>query len=209
MKDIVQAEIRKLAPTLKNCEWENPSIYGAFVAQTYYYVCHSTRLLGLAASHFQVGRDALHRRFAAHMAEEKSHERLALMDVKNLGFDITDFAELSETRAFYESQYYKIQYQGPTSLFGYILMLEVGAVQLGRLIYEPALKSHGPKCTNFMRVHVEEDPDHVEKALEQIESLPKNELVHIETNLIQSAEMYAAMINKLAFSFRHEMRNAA
>ncbi|PWU17689.1 MAG: hypothetical protein C5B49_08410 [Bdellovibrio sp.] len=198
MKNCLTQEIQKLELAVAGTDWENPLIYGNYLAQTYYYVCHSTRLLGLAASHFQIDRDTLHRRFALHMGEEKSHERLALTDLRNLGQQLSHHPEQSATRAFYESQYYKVQYQDATALFGYILLLEAAAVQLGPKIHRRIAKAHGEKCGNFLRVHAEEDVAHVDKALEQIGGLPERQLQFITINMIQTADVFVAMVQSLA-----------
>src|SRR3712207_1317678 len=91
--------------------WKHKASYANALAQTYYYVSHSTRLLAVSASRFALEDEALHRRFAAHMVEEKSHHLLAAHDLKVLGHSLTDFPELPATHAFYESQYYKSGYQ--------------------------------------------------------------------------------------------------
>lgn len=194
MKELLQKELDKLEPVIRNCDWENKRVYGNWLAQTYYYVCHSTRLLGLASSYFQRDRESLHRRFASHMGEEKGHEHLSITDLKTMKMTVDHWPELSQTKAFYESQYYKIQYQNATALFGYILLLEATSVRLGPQIYKRVVEAHGKQSCNFLRIHVEEDPDHVDKALDQILVLPPQELVHIEANLTQTADIYVAML---------------
>jgi hypothetical protein len=205
----LKKQIAKLEKQMFDCNWENPEVYANFLAQTYYYVCHSTRLLGLCTSFFQVDRDQLHRRFSGHMGEEKSHERLALHDLKELGFTLKDTPELSQTRAFYESQYYKIERQDATALFGYILLLEALSVKVGPPIYERVCIAHGKKTASFLRVHVEEDPDHVEKALEQIHTLPPAQLEFIRINMIQTAEIYGNLISAMAHGLSHRNKAAA
>ena len=34
---------------MDSADWSDPDIYGNWLAQTYYYVCHSTRLLAAAS----------------------------------------------------------------------------------------------------------------------------------------------------------------
>lgn len=198
MQQILDQQLKLLEKTVASCEWENPLVYGNYLAQTYYYVCHSTRLLGLSASYFQIDRDSLHRRFATHMSEEKGHEKLCLSDLRHLKLELSQFPELGRTRAFYESQYYKIQYENATSLFGYILLLEGAAVRLGPQIYERVSNSHGKAAGNFLRIHVEEDPDHVDQALESIMALPPQDLTYIEKNMVQSADLFGAMLEAMA-----------
>lgn len=197
MKELLQNELEKLEPVIRECAWEDKRVYGNWLAQTYYYVCHSTRLLGLASSYFQRDRESLHRRFASHMGEEKGHEHLAISDLKGLKLGLDQFSEMSMTKAFYESQYYKVQYQNATALFGYILLLEATAVKLGPQIYGRVVETHGKNACNFLRIHVEEDPDHVDKALDSILVLPPQELVHVEANLVQTADVYKAMLKGL------------
>src|SRR5687768_17384452 len=76
-------------------------IYAQYLAQTYYYVSHSTRLLALSASRFSVSHEDLHRRFIAHMVEEKGHHLIAAADLKKLGYDIKLISELPTTKVLY------------------------------------------------------------------------------------------------------------
>src|SRR5688572_20045967 len=116
--------------------WSSRYAYGDWLAQTYYYVRHSTRLLAAAAARFPFDDrgSALHYRFAAHIIEEKRHEELALHDLKRLGLRLDQFEERHSTRMFYEPQYYKIEQQAPSVLFGYIVPLEAIAAAHGSRI---------------------------------------------------------------------------
>lgn len=198
MRERLNSEIKKLEKIILAGPWENPRFYGDFLAQTYYYVCHSTRLLGLAASRLYIDRDSLHRRFAEHIGEEKSHERLAVADLRALGMKLENFPELPVTRAFYETQYYKIERQDPTALLGYILLLEVLSVKVGPALHQRTKAAHGERASSFLRIHVEEDVDHVAKALTQVDGLPDHLKEYVAMNMEQTAELYGAIINRLA-----------
>jgi hypothetical protein len=176
--------------------WEDKKFYGNFLAQTYYFVCHSTRLLARAASHFGVDNERLYRRFVNHMSEEDRHELLAKKDLEQLGFSIEDFPELSETRTFWESQYYKIDQSKGTSLLGYILYLEAIAVNCFERCYDVISKEYGNKCVNFIRVHVNEDPEHLEHAIEEINAFEGAQLADIWQNFEQSADIYEQILFK-------------
>src|SRR5262245_13457821 len=73
--------------------WAHREAYAAWLAQTYYYVSHSTRLLALAASRYTVADDAFHLRCLEHLREEKSHEKLATADLKALGKTAREYPE--------------------------------------------------------------------------------------------------------------------
>lgn len=178
--------------------WEDPQKYANFLAQTYYFVRHSTRLLMTAGGRMKHSDQVFFRRFLAHLGEENGHENLLLNDLKNLGYSINDFPETPETRMFWESQYYKIEHNDPLSLLGYIFVLEkLGAIEGSKLMNViPGL--YGQKACSFIKVHGEEDIDHIEKAVEQIESLPLHRYKLVKENIDQSISAYIIFLNKIA-----------
>src|SRR5215813_8139137 len=98
----LQVHLSELSRVIQNVPWHIKAVYGAFLAQTYYYVNHSTRLLALAASRFKSSEEPIHRRFIKHATEEMSHEILALRDLKHLGLSLDNYHEFPSTRAFYQ-----------------------------------------------------------------------------------------------------------
>jgi len=198
MRDELDHLIEEVRKEVRACPWEHAEAYAEYLAQTYYYVCHSTRLLGLAAGRCRIDRDPLHIRFSRHISEERSHERLALSDLRGLGMQLENFPERSITKAFYESQYYKIEHVDPTALFGYILLLEGVAVDVVPEFHQRVVLAHGKNCGNFLRVHMEEDVDHLAKAFAQIEGLPAVQKDNIRTNMAQSADIYIQIIAQAA-----------
>jgi hypothetical protein len=152
--------------------------------------------LACAAARFSQNErgDALHYRFAAHMAEEKKHERLALHDLKCLGKSIEELPEHPSTRMFYEPQYFKIEHQTPLALFGYILPLEAVGPALGARVVEQVTGAFGSSCASFLKLHAAEDVDHLDKALRILDSILEEERRPIEENLRQTAFAYGCML---------------
>jgi hypothetical protein len=186
-----------LEPRNKQLPWNDPCVYGYWLAQTFYYVSHSTRLLAAAASRF--GCDdhgtALHWRFAAHMGEEKRHELLCLHDLKQLNLTLDRFPERHSTRMFYEPQYFKVEHQDPIVLFGYIFPLEMLSLcEAGRGMLTITEGAFGRQATTFLRVHIDDDPDHIEKAYQALEGANSAQLKLIEQNLRQTVFAYDAML---------------
>jgi uncharacterized ferritin-like protein (DUF455 family) len=138
-----------------------------------------------------------HRRFLEHASEEKGHETMLLNDLKNLGYKIEDFPELPETRMFWEPQFYKIQHVDPLSVMGYIVALEALATELCPKLKIILEANHPAGSFSFIKVHGEDDPDHVEKALAVIYSLPPERQKHIQENFVQSVLAYQAMVLKI------------
>ncbi|HET8935119.1 MAG TPA: iron-containing redox enzyme family protein [Polyangiales bacterium] len=200
MKHTIESVSHEVAQALLRFPWEHKQAYAAWLAQTYFYVRHSTRLLAAAAARFSLDNrgNAFHVRFGTHIGEEKSHEKLALHDMKQLGANIQSMRELSSTRMFYETQYYKINYVDPFALYGYILMLEATGPVCGGEIVARVTRAHGPKCATFLVLHAEEDVDHVQRALAMVAELDPVTHEIVLQNLHQSATAYRLMLEEIA-----------
>jgi Iron-containing redox enzyme len=196
MKATLDAAVSAMDARGRLFPWTDRAAYAGWLAQTYYYVRHSTRLLAAAAARFPHDRagDTLHHRFGVHIGEEKRHELLCVRDIH------------AATRMFYEPQYYKVEHQTPSVLLGYILPLEVIAPLSGARIVEQVTAAFGPRCANFLKVHAQEDVAHVDRALGLVEALPGRERDLIEENMKQTALAYVAMLDAIAQQAR---RNAA
>ena len=188
MKNQFAKEIRPLCEVAERFPWTSRRAYALYLSQTYYYLIHSTRLLGLGAARFSAAEEGLHRRYLDHAREEKSHHLLALKDLENMGYKLADYPEMSITRMVYEPQYYKIEHLDPTALFGYILALEGVSAECAGRACEIAEKAHGKNASGFLRVHGVEDPDHLEKAFQWIESLDSKRIKIIQECFTQSCE---------------------
>jgi pyrroloquinoline quinone (PQQ) biosynthesis protein C len=196
MKATLDACVSEMAAAGELFPWTKRAAYMGWLAQTYYYVRHSTRLLAAAAARFPHTRqgDTLHVRFGAHIGEEKRHELLCVRDIQALGGSIEAIAEQPTTRMFYEPQYYKVEHRSPSVLLGYILPLEVIAPQCGARIIEQVAAAFGGKGVNFLKVHASEDVDHVQRALGLLDALSSEERALIEENMQQTALGYVNML---------------
>lgn len=194
MNNLFQEQLNYAKEFIPTLPWENERFYANFLAQTYYFVCHSTRLLGRSMSYFVHNQEDLYRRFKDHISEEDAHEKIALSDLKKLGYEIAQFPELAVTKSFYECQYFKIERSLGTALLGYILYLETVAVHAYPLVVDRLYKKYDKKCCQFLKVHVEEDPDHVEKALLEISKLPSNQQSEIWQNFWQTSKLYCQLL---------------
>lgn len=174
--------------------WSESYAYGLYLAQTYYYVSHSTQLLALSAGMMKSSDLPFHRRFLDHASEEKGHEMMLLNDLKALGYQLSHFPELSETRMFWEPQFYKIVHNDPLSLMGYIMALEAVATEQCPRI-KTILQKHYPEAAyQFIKVHGEDDPEHVQKACQLIASLPPERRKWVEENFEQSVVSFQNMV---------------
>lgn len=194
---------------MKDINWSNKDVYAQYLAQTYYYVNHSEKLLALCIALFKNEDRSMMRRFIKHLSEESAHDQLLLNDLKNLGYSIDDIEESSATKIFWETQYYKIEHEDPAILMGYIFFLEDLAGQVGSSLTQEVETLYGKKCSTFLRLHAEEDPDHVEKARSLIQSLPVSRQVAIARNHEQSMRAYCMMMEEVMRAGVNNIKSAA
>lgn len=170
-------------------------VYCEWLAQTYFFVRHSTALLGFAMPHLK--NEALRHHFEHHLAEEERHDTMLLKDLERMGRKITDFQEMPETQAFYQSQYYRIQFECGTALLGYILFLEGLAANWAKDSYDKIKDVHKGSVL-FLKVHAEEDPQHLQDAMKTILALPEDQQACILNNLKFTECIYHKMIQNMA-----------
>lgn len=184
------------ASYFQHCDWKNSNFYSDWLAQSYYFVTHSLRLLGHTISHSEKSSDLFIRRSANHMLEEFGHEVMAKNDLERMGFSLDSFTELCATKMFYRSQYYGIEKVNSRYLLGYILFLEGIAVIHGKKAYEQVSEAF-PKSAVFLKVHAEEDVDHLDKAFKEISVLNEKDILAINESLEMAAIGYKAIISEI------------
>lgn len=189
-----QLPVELMGKTIMQLDVQNPKAYGNFLAQTFYYVSHSTRMLAFAGGLMKREDENHFRRFIKHISEETSHEILAERDLQDLGMEPADFYHLPETRALWEPQYYKMLHEGPLSLMGYIIALEYFSCTYLPAFYHKIQSAYGGKAGRFIKLHAEEDPDHIQKAIELTEKLSPQVQEVILVNIMQTAKTYSMMI---------------
>ncbi len=194
MKAILKKSLNELAEAVENQDWSDRYTYGCFLAQTFFYSRHTTRLLALAGSRFPFEQDNVHRRFMKHVHEEMSHEVLADRDLKALGLKLADFHELPVTQAFYQTQYYLIEHENPWAFFGFILVLEGLAVGKGSWLYEQVKANFGESAGNFLKVHAKEDIDHLQEAERTLEQIDPKALPGVISSLELACYLYRQML---------------
>lgn len=193
----IKNEMIKTSQAVEEFPWNNIDKYSLWLAQTYYMVCHSTRLVALAGALVELTDQTMHLRFLEHAREEKGHEKLCLNDLKNLEQSLSELPELETTKSLYRNQYYLIEKKSPLALFGYILFLECLSINAGKVIYSNTKKIFGEKASSFLRVHSQEDESHVETAMLMLKELPARELTYIIENLTTTGELYRLMLYQI------------
>lgn len=189
-------KLRKFGNQVLAFPFDDGNFYACWLAQTYAYVYQSVRMLVMAGGYFPAGDEEFRRRFCMHAREEGGHEQLAVRDLKALGRELGEFPVFPATRAFYETQYYRIQNSDPSSFFGWIVALEGLAVVAGPELHAKAAAAHGERACSFLKVHSSEDPEHLRKALECVTKLDGAQDRLVRENLELSTYLYGEMLNQ-------------
>jgi pyrroloquinoline quinone (PQQ) biosynthesis protein C len=179
---------------VENFPWEDKTAYGYWLAQTYYFVRHTTSFLGLTASRFGHWRRDLQYRQIHHLSGEGNHDLLLLNDLIALGMSLESFPELAETASLYQSQYYFIEHECPAAHYGYAYFLEGLAAKKIELFYDRLERTYSPEACNFLRVHMIEDRDHFEEGLSALDVLTQVEMDAFRRNMHQTAYLYIQML---------------
>lgn len=197
IKKSAQKELEVTRDIILNFPWEEKEAYAMWLAQTYYMVNHSTRLVALAGAYVSLEQNDLHARFVDHAKEERGHQLICVSDLKAIGYTLKDFPCLYPSASMYQVQYYWIQHRGASSFFGYTLALECLAAEFGPELYRRATEAHGKKAAVFLKVHAEDDVGHIEKAYQQINALPASQIEAVLENLELSAGLYRSMLREI------------
>ena len=211
LNTIVQDSINSLSRSFADFPWENKEAYAQWLAQTYYFVRHTTTFLALVAAHYGPDHRANQYHTLKHLREEMNHDLLALEDLKALGYSIDQFPELPQTAAFYQTQYYFIEYHGPSTLLGYQMCLEGIAANEAGQIAQTLNKTYGPKPTRFMKSHSAADQEHIVEGFEGLSKVSPSEAELIAKNTKQSEYLYKALLNGIleASKKQQPLKNAA
>lgn len=181
-------------------DWKDKSLYADWLAQSYLYVRHATRVLASAAARCSMEQEPLHKKLLDGINEEKNHELLATRDLAHLKYNLKDFNEYPETSAYYQTLYYNIQADGPFALLGYFLPLEGLAAEGLNSVCDTIMSQYSEKGSSFMKVHCKLDLGHFEEGLNFLDTLSSDQLTIIERNMKLSTELYINMLRKIKMS---------
>jgi len=183
--------------TFSNLPWNDKNFYSEWLAQTYFMVAQTPRLICLAAARFGIEEDSLHRSMVNHFSDEDKHEYVILDDLKNLGFSIEDFSENPETQLIHQKLFYSIDRIDPVAIFGRILFLEMLAASIDEKFLSKIEPFYRAEQYNFLRIHLEEDIEHVKKAMSSISGLSEHKQLIIGDEFYMTGYLYQEFMKGL------------
>lgn len=195
---------------INNIDWTNKMNYAGWLSQTYYHICHSTRVLAAAAARFQVAQDKHHLQCVGHAREEKSHEKIVLKDLKTLGFEMKEFPEFASTKALYRNIYYSIEHVDPISIYGYVYFLELLSIRGGVGMLKKASEAFGNSISAHLTLHSADDVEHLGQYAKLLEACTDHQKSIICNAVAETAFLYKLMLSDIQqFTTSQKRKNAA
>lgn len=193
----ISVGIQEIGAIYDAVSWGDRWLYANWLAQTFYYTRHATRVISWAAAKTPHSHEWIHLKLIQHIQEEKNHEELANHDLKNLGFSMEQFPEQASTTAYYGTLFYLLEHVSSLSLFGYFSILEGLAINAGVKLNNYVESHYGKNTATFLKVHCKADVKHFEEDLAILEKFDENELAAIEKSVELSINLYKNLMIEL------------
>lgn len=198
----LQVSVNKTEILMQECPWEEKEFYGWWLSQTFHFVSYTSRFLSLAAGCAKLTEDDLHSFFIKHIPEEAGHEKICLTDLKTLNLKVFDESE--STKAFRLFQQEKILSDGVANHLGYMLFLENLSITVGTKLLK-ILQMHYPKLgLKFLKLHTEEDIEHVQKAIKFAEQLSSEKKIIVSRSMSESCDGYNQILTEGILRFKKQ-----
>lgn len=193
---VLDKEVPKLAKTFLEFPWENEECYSHYLAQSFFYVTHSVKLLKYAAEKTQ--NQDLKSCLLHHIEEEVGHELLAKNDLQRLGYNLNDFSEDPLTERIYQRIYEGIDRHGPAPIVGYAMALEgISALSCPGIARKLEAR-YGKQKSTFISLHAMVDQEHAKEGIEILKHFSDDELKVIEHYMRDSISIYTEFLNHLS-----------
>lgn len=189
--------VQETSKDLLDFPWSDKDCYAQWLAQTYFFVRHTPRLLCAMGAKAALHETEMFNGILHGLEEENGHDIFLLNDLKNLGFDLSQFSPFPMTEVFVQNQYYWVQNNHPSVHLAYAVFLEGVACVAGPKI-SPTVKSlYGAKCATFIHSHATLDQEHFPEGLEALASTPESTHQILTQNLMQTKEVYSIIIRQI------------
>lgn len=143
-------------------------VYAAYLRETYHLVGQTPHFLATAAGRTE--EEWLQDWFLNLAVDERHHDRLCVHDIKNLGFEATEYLDgLPGLGAWtmISQNHYLAATQDTAGILGFAAATEGLGAQLGpQVAAAMAQYPFAPKAVSFLTVHAAEDQDHIARVRE-------------------------------------------
>ena len=195
--DRIAQDVERIYQVVKDYPWASRPAYAQWMAQTYFYTRHASRVSAHAALRTPMEREELHHHLVGTLVNEKDHPPMLLRDLDELGYRIDDFSEHPLTSCIYQTLHYQIDTVGPFALIGYFFVIEGIAAQHGQEILDRVQLAYAGQGQSFLAEHVRADAEHYPQAQAFVGSLAATELAIVVRCATLAASLYCYMIDAI------------
>lgn len=209
IRELFENTVQQAAQQIRSLPWENRQFYENWLAQQFFLVQHTPRLLCAYALRVPLDNRSDFSEIMHHLKEENGHDLWLLNDLEKMGTSPKNFKPLPSSQALIKSQYYQIQHDDPTSLCGYSQFLEyLSAVVAGELSSRVE-KSFGKNTAVFLKGHASVDVEHSEDGWKMLARLNPEQNAKVIENLNMTAKLYLRMFDEIAMAIPSQVRGKA
>jgi len=203
-KTKLEKSVNVLTESAVNRPWEVKEWYAEYLAQTFYYITHTTKLLKFASEHAK--NPELRECLLHHVKEENGHEHWAAKDLKNLGYDLKSFPESKLTQGLYGQIYDGIKKHGPAPIIGYAMALEGMSANACPKVAPILIEKYGEKCASFIKNHAVIDQEHAKEGVNILAFFNDMDMAVIADYIDLSTKAYVEFLDSIG---RQEKRQTA
>lgn len=197
LKSDFEKTVRSSATFIQTLPWENPDFYKHWLAQQYFLVSHTPRLLCAFALRIPLESKKEFLEIMHHLKEETGHDLWLLSDLEKMGHTPDQFNFLPSASSLIKSQYYQIQHDDPISLCGYSQFLELLSAETAGVLAARVESAHGKKTAVFLKGHALVDVQHAEDGWNMIDRASESQIPKIKENLIMTSLLYLQMLTEI------------
>ena len=182
----VIAAIATVRSTAKFLDLKNTDILVSNLAFMQQVITASERLLQEAADE---STGELREYYLNHLEEERDHEAWLADDLKSVGVDVKTLPMMRKAVEMAGSQYYLIKHVHPSSLLGYMAVLEGFPMPID--LVDLLENVHGKQLIRTLRYHAEHDVEHRKELFKMIDKQARPEI-------LMSAAQTAVYVNEFS-----------
>lgn len=207
VRETLNESINKMSKKILSLNWQKQEFYEEYLAQTYFYVTHSCKLLKYSADKLKSGE--LYNCMIHHIEEESGHEKMAMHDLNYFGKKPADFTELKITKKIYDDIYNELDTVDPVApLLGYAMALEGLSAAVAPKLSQLVSETYSPKAATFLKLHGIVDQEHAQDSENTLDLLTDEQLEIVNDSIKRSTSRYLSLLDEIS-SISIKLSNAS
>ncbi len=198
LRQTIENKVSIAADKIRILPWENRSFYTQWLAQQYFLVRHTPKLLCAFALQLPIHQSDELNEILYHLKEETGHDRWLIKDLQKFDKSPEHFQPSPMANALIMSQYYYIQHTDPMALCGYSQFLEYTSAVVAGELADRVEREFGPGTAVFLRGHSHVDVEHAEDGWKLLSRATDKQKTLIFENLEMTDSLYSQLLSEIS-----------